>query len=175
MLRKHSLSHAASSAGLTGVSDSSSRACLADSFIDREARVLFVNKALKRDLEALDERFKQVTADHSDTPLLTSQPLYDYFGRRYRLNLRSVTWEPDHIPVRSDWEKLDELLQEHPAKWMLWESQPARETVDQLRQRGIRSALFHPCANKLDDLDYLQTMRRNIESLTPIFRPSQDQ
>ncbi len=122
-------------------------------------------EALESDLESLDAQLAALTADHGDVPLLASHPVYQYFARRYGLNLKSLHWEPGEAPVAEQWEELDNLLVEHPAKWMICEAPPDRKTEEELRDRGLRCMVFHPCANAPGLEDYLQTMQNNIRDL----------
>lgn len=125
--------------------------------------------ALEKDLRALDAGFKEVTRDGNREPLLASHPVYQYFARRYELNLRSVHWEPDEMPAASQWSSLDKLLEDHPAKWMIWEAPPAGEIAARLNKSGVRCAVLLPCGNVPGDGDYLQVMKRNVERLRPVF------
>jgi zinc transport system substrate-binding protein len=126
-------------------------------------------EALKKDLEALDRGFEELTAKARTQPLLASHPVYQYFAHRYGLNLKSVHWEPDDVPDEQQWTELDALLREHPAKWMIWEAPPASQTEEKLRERGVGCTVFYPCGNVPDGGDYLQTMQGNLEALTPVF------
>ena len=55
--------------------------------------------ALEQDLMALDRTLKQMVSKDRARPLVVSHPVYDYFARRYGLNIKSVHWEPDEIPT----------------------------------------------------------------------------
>ncbi|MGD8699788.1 MAG: metal ABC transporter substrate-binding protein, partial [Gemmatimonadales bacterium] len=83
--------------------------------------------ALQRDLLALDESVANALAVIRAEPLLGSHPVYQYFARRYGLNLRSVHFEPDEVPGEDGWRDLQALLREHPSGWMIWEGEPLPE------------------------------------------------
>jgi len=123
--------------------------------------------ALAKDLAALDTELKAAV---STRPLLASHPVYQYLARRYGLNLKSVHWEPDSIPNDAQWSELESLLASHPAEWMIWEGVPDPETERRLRQMGIRSLVFDPCANRPDEGDFLTVMRRNVDDLAAAFQ-----
>jgi zinc transport system substrate-binding protein len=127
--------------------------------------------ALAGDLMALDRRLEAVFADARDLPLLFSHPVYQYFARRYGLNARSVHWEPDEAPSPAMWAELDAVLAEHPARWMIWEGEPAASTVEKLRERGVGSLVFEPCGNVPAGGDYLTVMERNVAALEAAFSP----
>jgi zinc transport system substrate-binding protein len=126
-------------------------------------------EALKHELLGLDARMSEVVRREPSRPLLASHPVYQYLGRRYGLNLRSVMWEPEEIPSESQWTELKGILKEHPAKWMIWEGEPAEKTVEQLRALGVESVVFNPCANRPSTGDFLTVMADNARSLHRIF------
>jgi zinc transport system substrate-binding protein len=57
-----------------------------------ELRDTFQNsfKALAGDLKALDQDIQAIVSQKPSTPLIVSHPVYDYFARRYGLNIVSV-------------------------------------------------------------------------------------
>jgi zinc transport system substrate-binding protein len=126
-------------------------------------------ESLQQDLLRLDERIAEISQMDSGRPLLASHPVYQYPTRRYGLNLRSVTWEPEAVPSESQWSELAGVLRDHPAKWMLWEGEPAEETVERLRALGIGSVVFDPSANRPSSGDFLTTMTENARSLRLVF------
>lgn len=124
-------------------------------------------RALKTDLAELDARLKTMAAASSGQPLLASHPVYQYLARRYGLNLRNVHWEPDAMPEAKEWENLRAILAGHPARYMLWEAQPAPEIAQKLKSLGIESVAFEPCANRPETGDFMDTMRKNLERIAP--------
>ena len=122
---------------------------------------------LESDLLTLDAELKSIIAGNQNQALLASHPVYQYLARRYGVNLHSVMWEPDEYPESSQWQALANLALAHAAKWMLWEGKPLVESVDQLRQRGIGSIVFDPCANLPDQGDFLSVMKNNLAELKP--------
>ena len=57
------------------------------------------------------------------------------------------------------------VRQNHPAKWMIWEGEPAEESVTKLRQNGINSLVFNPTANRPAQGDFLSVMDANVKQL----------
>jgi zinc transport system substrate-binding protein len=127
-------------------------------------------ESLKSDLLALDERLARTTTKAADRPILASHPVYQYLARRYGLNLESVMWEPDEVPNETQWAELAQLLKEHPAKWMLWEAEPAPESVERLRSLGVESIVFDPSGNRPGEGDFLSVMLKNAASLEDVYR-----
>ena len=125
--------------------------------------------ALEHDLLVLDDEMKSIVAKKPLSPLVASHPVYDYFANRYKLNIKSVHWEPDEIPNNSQWIELRRMLKEHPAKWMIWEGAPDPVSVEKLKSAGINSLVFDPCGNIPDQGDFMSVMRRNCENIKPAF------
>jgi zinc transport system substrate-binding protein len=125
---------------------------------------------LINDLRDLDTKINEITQGRSDVPLVASHPVYQYFARRYGLNIKAVMWEPDVFPDEQMWMDLEEMLKGHPAKWMIWEGEPLAESVDKLKSMGIESVVFDPCGNRPDDGDFLSVMKNNIANLKRVFK-----
>jgi zinc transport system substrate-binding protein len=144
-----------------------------DSFVSTETdmkdRLTRNFEVLKEQLLALDLSTEAITKGHSEIPLFASHPVYDYFSRRYRLNLQAVLWEPDSVPGESAWNELAQLQRDHPASWMIWEDEPLPENVERLAKMGIRSIVFNPCGNRPDEGDFMSVMESNVENLKLIF------
>jgi zinc transport system substrate-binding protein len=124
---------------------------------------------LEQDLLALDSQVREVVAVDPDNSLLVSHPVYQYFKRRYGLNLTSVMWEPDVAPEAAQWSELRQLLKLHPSNWMVWEDNPNPESVAELRSLGVDSLVFDPCGNRPVDGDFLSVMQQNVQNLKRAF------
>ena len=124
---------------------------------------------LKKEMETLDQRLLAVGKRIANAPLVASHPVYHYLARRYALNLQSVLWEPEVVPDEKAMEVLKALLSKHPAKWMIWEGEPARESVAKLEAIGVKSLVFDPCGNVPDSGDFLSVMTANVDALEKAF------
>jgi len=127
-------------------------------------------EVLKADLLRLDARISEIARREPGRPLLASHPVYQYFARRYGLNLKSVMWEPDEVPSEGQWAKLKGMLGEHAATWMLWEDEPAQESVERLRALGVESVVIDPCAHRPARGDFLTVMSDNADHLDQTVR-----
>jgi zinc transport system substrate-binding protein len=125
---------------------------------------------LEKDLLALDKEIKAVVSKNPSQPFVVSHPVYDYLGRRYGLNIKSLHWEPDEVPNDEQMAELQVMLAKHPAKWMIWEGDPLLESVEKLKSIGLDSLVFDPCGNKPDQGDFLTVMKQNIENLKEAYR-----
>jgi zinc transport system substrate-binding protein len=124
---------------------------------------------LESDLLALDAELKSFISGNQNQALLASHPVYQYLARRYEVNLHSVMWEPDEYPSLEQWKELVDLARAGSARWMIWEGKPAAEAVEQLKQMGIGSIVFAPCANVPEEGDFLSVMKTNLAQLKQIF------
>ena len=126
--------------------------------------------ALEKDLMSLDRSIKEIVSKNQTNPIIASHPVYDYLSRRYGLNMKSVHWEPDEFPSDAQWSELRAMLKKHPAKWMIWEEEPMKESAERLKAMGVDSLIFDPCGNTPDQGDFMSVMRRNVENLKPAFQ-----
>ncbi|RLA45842.1 MAG: zinc ABC transporter substrate-binding protein [Gammaproteobacteria bacterium] len=125
--------------------------------------------ALEADLLALDKQLQSIVATRPDLPLLASHPVYQYFQRRYGLNLHSVMWEPEEVPSEVQWTELERSLKEHPARWMLWEAEPNPDSARRLRDLGVESMVFDPAGKRPNEGDFLSVMQHNVKNLQEVF------
>ncbi len=126
-------------------------------------------ESLIEDLRALDTELNEIMQGHSKVPLIASHPVYQYFARRYGLNIKVVMWEPEVLPDEGMWTQLKDIVKEHPAKWMIWEGEPLPESVAKLKEMGIESIVFDPCGNRPEQGDFLSVMKNNVTNLKRVF------
>jgi zinc transport system substrate-binding protein len=119
--------------------------------------------SLTADLESLDATLAASFADRP--PVVFSHPVYQYLARRYGLADVSVHWEPDVAPTPAQWQTLEAILSDHPARVMIWEGEPLAETAGRLRAMGVETVVFDPGANTPDSGDWLGVMRANAQRL----------
>jgi len=122
-------------------------------------------EALTADLEALDGAWAAVSEKLGDRPLLASHPVYNYLVRRYGWNLKNLHWEPGDMPPEEEWTSLEGLLETHPAKLILWEAPPLKETQAKLEALGVQTVIVYPLGNEPESGDYLTGMKANIERI----------
>ena len=119
-------------------------------------------ESLRSDLQELDSQLAAAFEAHEGQPLLFSHPVYQYLIRRYAINGHELHWEPDSMPGPEEWRAFDRLLNEFPARWMIWEGKPNSEMVAELDQRGVAALVLEPVANQPTDGDYLSVMQENF-------------
>ena len=124
---------------------------------------------LQRDLLQLDERLFEVTSSKPDVTLLASHPVYQYFARRYGLNLRAVMWEPETFPDAASWQTFRSLQEAHAAHWMLWEDEPVDRIRESLLDSGVNIVVYRPCMKRPEQGDFMSVMEANIKALAEAF------
>ena len=136
---------------------------------DREGFIERYNQ-LAADLRALENEWEEIFQSRPEgASLLAAGQAFHHLDDRYELNLRFLDWVPDEKPLEGEWAALDRLLQEHQAKWMLWEEEPLPETSAQLQDRGISVIVFPSAARPPPEGDFLTEMRANSERLRAAF------
>ena len=125
---------------------------------------------LEKDLLSLDQQIQSMLQAKSQQPLLASHPVYEYFARRYGLDIESVLWEPDEVPNEEQWALLGRILSSYPDTTMIWEGPPLQASIERLRSLGVESIVFDPCANSCNGEDFLSVMQKNVETLKKTFR-----
>ena len=74
------------------------------------------------------------------------------------------------MPSQEEWEGIRKILGSHPAKWMIWEAKPSEAIVAKLKELGVGSLVFDPCANRPESGDFLEVMDKNLGRLKEAFR-----
>ena len=120
---------------------------------------------LKKELLTLDSRMESIGKKIAGQPIVASHPVYQYWARRYGINLKHVLWEPEEVPDDAQMEDLKKILSAHPAKWMVWEGEPAKESVEKIKALGLSSVVFDPCANTPDKGDWRDRMEANVKGM----------
>lgn len=123
---------------------------------------------LKHDILGLDNAMKEAGQKLSGQPVMASHPIYQYWARRYQINLQSVLWEPDSVPTGEQMNDLKGILANHAAKWFVWEGEPVEESVKQIKALGLTSVVFDPCANTPARGNWLSVMSDNLARLKGI-------
>lgn len=127
-------------------------------------------EALARDLLSLDEQVKATLSSGFRLSMFASHPVYQYFARRYGLDLKSVHWEPDTFPNTREWAELKAMRDGHDATSMIWEGEPNPMSIQELEKMGMSSVVFDPCANTPPDGNWLSVMRNNLDRLERALR-----
>ncbi len=120
---------------------------------------------LKRDLLALDRDMLEVGENLGGQPIVASRPVFQYLARRYRFNLRSVSWDSDAVPTDDQIDGLKRVMEGHAAKWMLWDKAPPKQAAAKLAAIGLSSVVFDPCSDMPAEGNWLSVMKANVSRM----------
>lgn len=132
--------------------------------------------ALDADLDRLDERLKDMTAGYQGEPILASHPAYNYLTKRYGWNVVNLDLDPEEMPDEETFASIRKILEEKPARYILWEGFPLEEIANRFREDlGLESVEFSPCELLSDEeqaagRDYLKVMQQNLANIEPVLR-----
>jgi zinc transport system substrate-binding protein len=138
---------------------------LSNAMPEQEELLLENFEKLQAGLLVLDAELELAFGALADEPLIFSHPVYQYLAARYGLDGISLHWEPDEAPSDKMWRELQDLLSDHPAKWILWEDTPLAETSRRLAELGLGSVVFDPCSNTPAEGDFGTVMLENVSRL----------
>ena len=125
---------------------------------------------LKADLLDINSELSAIFKLDPDKPLLASHPVYQYLGARYNLNIDSLHIEPGELPDSKQKAVIENLLKKQNYKWIIWEANPLKETVNLLKKSGMSSIVFDPSANRPENGDYLSVMKLNISNIRTAYQ-----
>ncbi len=148
---------------------------IAERFIEEapgdEAAIKERLAALKEDLKELDDRMNAVAGAWGDKELIiASHPVYQYLAKAYGFTLESMEWEWNTPLGDQETAKLKALIDQHQASWMMWESNPTKDSQARIRQLGLEILVVSPCGNRIGDKDWLQIMHNNVLMLESIVK-----
>lgn len=127
--------------------------------------------ALIEDLEELDDRMNAVAEAWGDKELIiASHPVYQYLAKAYGFTLESMKWESNTPLGEQEMAKLTALIDKNQVSWMMWESNPTKDSQARIRQLGLKILVVSPCGNRIGDKDWLQIMHNNVLMLESIVK-----
>jgi len=120
---------------------------------------------LAAELQELHNAFKTTASSGTSNHLAFSHPVYQYFQQAYGLKGSSLHWEPD-TPLDHDMlHEIGHLKNDHDIQFMVWEGAPLPESVQQLKDQGIKSIVVSPMGGMPESGDFLEGMQWNLEAL----------
>lgn len=135
---------------------------------NRPEQSLMFNKnfeKLREDLLLIHNEMLRIGDNYQDQVLIASHPVYQYLGKAYKLNIKSVHFEPNEYPSEKQWENLNNLIKENESSIMLWEDEPMKQIMVELEQRNIKVVVFKPCGNKPIEGDFMTIMYDNLKNI----------
>ncbi|MDA3963450.1 MAG: metal ABC transporter substrate-binding protein [Planctomycetota bacterium] len=134
---------------------------------ERASAYLQASAEVQTQLLELDAEMAALAQQIGDRPLIVSHPVYQYWARRYGVNVRALHWEPDVVPDAAALAELATLRDGFPAEWMIWEGEPLAASVAALEQLGVRSVVVDPGGNA--EGDWFRLQHDNLERLRQAF------
>lgn len=122
--------------------------------------------ALSGELFGLDRRLMQISGRREPVPVVAARPVYDYLARRYPLSIKSLDWPGRGIPSEAMILELESLLEEHPAKLMLWPELPDWPYRQRLEDIGLTLVVLPTLESWPGQGDFISVMTDNVDRLT---------
>ena len=124
---------------------------------------------LIRELQERAAAIEQAVNTKPDRPVIFSRPVYQYLARRFRMNAETLDWDGGAPPDAEDLALLDELLERHPAAWMIWPEAPSAPVVTALKDRGVTCVVVPIAGAPPADGDLLTAMDATAVSLRQVY------
>ena len=130
---------------------------------------------LKDQLEKLNAEFTELSKGKEGVALLCSHPAYNYISRRYSWNTHNLDLDPEGPLSDEQVAEIKHVMESHPAKVLIWESEPCEENVKIAKEQlGLDSIVFSPCELMSDEdiasgQNYLTVMEQNIQAMKQAF------
>ncbi len=123
---------------------------------------------LKQELQQLDTAFKEAVKGQQTT-IIASHPVYQYFARRYGLDIHALLWEPEMTIDSKAQAEIRTLLAKHPTKVMIWEGEPTAENAAYIESLGLQNIVVEPGMNRPEKGDFVSLMQRNVQKIKEAF------
>ena len=124
---------------------------------------------LIRELQERAAAIEQAVNTKPDRPVIFSRPVYQYLARRFRMNAETLDWDGGAPPDAEALALLDELLERHPAAWMIWPEAPSAPVVTALKDRGVTCVVVPIAGGPPADGDLLTAMDATAVSLRQVY------
>jgi zinc transport system substrate-binding protein len=127
---------------------------------------------LKKELEQLDQEFKETIANSSTKEIIVSHAAYGYWEARYGIEQISVAGlSPTNEPSQQELTKIIDTAKEHNIKYVLFEQNVSTKIAEIIRTEINAEALTLHNLEALSEednrksQDYFSLMRENLETL----------
>lgn len=123
---------------------------------------------LRSELEALDALAQSSLAGLSDTVIVATHPRYQYFARRYGLEISSLEWEAGAKPTEGELEDLRVLVDNAGAQVLIWEAEPPSDALAATQALGLINIIFPPLSRLPEGTSFLAEFEAAIAALSDV-------
>lgn len=132
-----------------------------------EGRGLFEQNFSKfrHELGVLDKKLIELCSEFEGETMIATNSIYQYFARRYNINIEYFQIDPDLLPTEEKWNQFSELVNQHSVERIIWDKEPITEIKIKIEEMGLKVIVYDPCSNKPQEADFMSVMNKNIENL----------
>ncbi|SLN40677.1 metal ABC transporter substrate-binding protein [Pseudooctadecabacter jejudonensis] len=121
--------------------------------------------AFTADLTALDAQTATALEGAGDVQIIATHPRYEYFARRYGLNIASLEWDAGAMPTDAELDGLAAMAADTGATVLIWEATPPAEAFAATEGLGLANVVFDPLAFNSDAGSYVDAVGRAVDDL----------
>ena len=121
---------------------------------------------LRSELEALDMLAQTRLGGLSDTAIIATHPRYQYFARRYGLDVSSLEWEAGAQPTEAELKDLCARVVVSGAQVLIWEADPSSEAFAATEDLGLSNIVFPPLSRLPDGTSFVAGFEAAIAALS---------
>lgn len=129
---------------------------------------------LRADLTELDAMARDALSGLEGVTMIATHPRYQYFARRYSLNITSLEWDAGAMPSDDQLADLERLSKELDARILIWEAQPPREAIERTEALGLQSIVFETWAGRSAEGSFFEAYGNAVSGLSEAASQSAD-
>ena len=123
---------------------------------------------LRAEFEALDTETVAALADLNDVQMIATHPRYQYFARRYGVEITSLEWEAGAAPTDAELAELESVIADSGAGILIWEATPPAEAFDQTAALGLQNVVFPTLAHPVGGATLPQVLSTAVTALSEV-------
>lgn len=97
--------------------------------------------------------------------MIATHPRYQYFARRYDLQITSLEWEAGATPTAEELSDLSALIANTGAEVLIWEAAPTDEAMAATAALGLRNVVFDPMARGGAEASFIAAFGAAVEAI----------
>lgn len=120
---------------------------------------------LTEELTALDAEITASLGDLEDVAMIATHPRYQYFARRYGLDVTALEWDAGAMPNEEELKTLAARMAKSEARVLIWEAAPPAAGTEAATALGLGNAIFPTLAHPDPDGDMIDSLKDAVASL----------